>query len=309
MDSVLNLYISIFANYWSVDEPQKINLMTWLTSAKYEKEVEAIRAIEDKSSRDKLKAKLPAITVSGTFSKRCKAGLIQHSGLIAIDIDWKDNQHIGNFYELKTELCKIQNVAYCGLSVSGRGYFVVIPIDYPERHEAHFDALREDFDKFRIVIDDSCRNVDRLRGYSYDPDGYFRHDAKPYSKYIEPTPQTYTPRNNSFPIGSEAEKVEAILQQIEMNRIDITSSYQTWRDIGFALANEFGQAGRDYFHRVSQFHSKYNFQETDKQFDRGLKGKGGKTIATFYKIAEEYGITYKNALRGSQKPVTAKIER
>lgn len=306
MDSVLNLYISIFANYWSVDEPKKIKLLTWLTSAKYAKEVAKIRATEDKATRDKLKAKLPAATISGIFSKRCKTGLFQHSGLIAIDIDGKDNEHIGNFDDLKAELCKVKNVAYCGLSVSGRGYFVIIPIAYPERHEQHFDALKEDFAKFRIVIDDSCRNVDRLRGYSYDPDAYFNHHATPYHRYVQPAPQSYTPLYTTAPIGSEADKVEAILKQIEINRIDITGSYQTWRDIGFALANEFGQAGRDYFHRASQFHSKYNFQETDKQFNKGLKGKGGKTIATFYKIAEEYGITYKNALRGSQKPVAAK---
>lgn len=308
MDSVLNLYISIFANYWSVDEPKKIDLLTWLTSAKYAKEVAKIRATEDKAIRDKLKAKLPAVTISGIFSKRCKEGLFQHSGLIAIDIDGKDNEHIGNFDDLKAELCKVKNVAYCGLSVSGRGYFVIIPIACPERHEAHFDTLREDFAKFRIVIDDSCRNVDRLRGYSYDPDAYFNHHATPYHRYVQPALQSNPPRRTDAPIGSEADKVETILRQIEMNRIDITNGYQAWRDIGFAFANAFGQAGRDYFHRVSQFHSKYNFQEADKQFDRGLKGKGGKTIATFYKIAEEYGITYKNVLKGSQTVnVAAKI--
>lgn len=297
MKSVLNKQITIFANYFSADNPKEINLLTWLTSAKYEKEVAEIRAIEDKSGRDKLKAKLPAITASGTFSTRCKAGLIQHSGLIALDIDWNDNQHLRNFSELKSELIKIKNVAYCGLSVSGRGYFVIIPIAYPHRHEQHFDALKEDFVSHNIVIDVSCRNVDRLRGYSYDPNGFFRHDAPAYCKTIEAKPQEYTPRNTSLPIGNESTKVEAILKQIEANRIDITGNYQDWFAIGCALANEFGEGGRDYFHRTSQFHSEYNIAATDKQFDYCKRGKGGKTIATFYEISERYGLYYKHYLR------------
>ena len=168
---------------------------------------------------------------------------------------------------------EIKNVAYCGVSVSGRGYFVIIPIAYPERHEQHFDALKAAFQKFGIVIDESCRNVDRLRGYSYDPDAYFNEQAKPYSRYIAPQPQAYTPQCNCLPIGNEADKVEAILKQIEANRIDITAGYHTWRDLGFAFANEFGEAGRDYFHRVSQFYTGYDIQKTDAQFNKGLKGK------------------------------------
>lgn len=297
MKSVLDIPVSIFANYRSPDNPKTVNLLVWLTSAKYAKEVATIRQIEDKATRDKLKAKLPAITASGMFLRRETKGLIQHSKLIAIDIDGKDNQHIGNFSDLKNELCKIKNVAYCGLSVSGTGYFVIIPIAHPERHQQHFDALKEDFERFHIQIDQSCRNVDRLRGYSYDSEAYFNHSAKVYKRYIEPQAERYQKSQQQYLQTDESVKVEAILKQIEANRIDITGTYQDWFAIGCSLANEFGEAGRDYFHRTSQFHSKYNIAETDKQFDYCKRGKGGKSIATFYELSERYGLYFKHHLR------------
>ena len=76
---------------------------------------------------------------------------------------------------------------------------------------------------------------------------------------------------------------EKIITEIEMNQTDIAPSYAEWRDIGFALAEEFQEAGRDYFHRVSQFNSSYNQKECDEQFSSCLKAKGnGISIKTFY---------------------------
>jgi hypothetical protein len=85
--------------------------------------------------------------------------------------------------------------------------------------------------------------------------------------------------------------VELIIQRIEAQNIDITSTYADWRDIGFALSDEFGESGRDYFHRVSRFFPQYNPTECDKQFDNCLKAKGhGINIQTFYYKAKQAGI-------------------
>lgn len=55
--------------------------------------------------------------------------------------------------------------------------------------------------------------------------------------------------------------------------------------ICFAFANEFGEGGRDFFHKVSKISSKYNQKDCDDQYDKCLKSNGeGITIATFFPL-------------------------
>ncbi|MCG8328654.1 MAG: tyrosine-type recombinase/integrase [Chitinophagales bacterium] len=122
LKSVLDVEVSCFKSYRS-NEPKPVNLLTWLTSDKYADQIKALRSIADKGKRDKIKSSLPAITISGSFYPiRKEEHLVKHSGLLCIDIDPKGNEHIMNFPMLKEELFKIQNVAYAGLSASGKGF-------------------------------------------------------------------------------------------------------------------------------------------------------------------------------------------
>jgi hypothetical protein len=186
-DSILNIEVSCFADYNTPDNPRPVNLLQWLTNAKYAEKVATIRNIADKEQRDRLKATLPAITPSGLFSYRAKKNLIQHSGFIQIDIDPKGNEAIGNYRDLKKEICKISNIAYCGLSVSGKGYWGLIPIEQPDKHYQYFKLIEKWFKDKGLIIDKAPKSVSALRGYAYDQDGYFNHAAKPFKRfYIEP---------------------------------------------------------------------------------------------------------------------------
>lgn len=85
--------------------------------------------------------------------------------------------------------------------------------------------------------------------------------------------------------------VEQIIQQIEANQIDIATAYSDWRNIGFAFADEFGESGRDYFHRISRFYADYSANDCDRQFDNCLKAKGqGISLKTFFYHAKQAGI-------------------
>ncbi|WP_452226157.1 DUF3987 domain-containing protein [Lacinutrix cladophorae] len=85
--------------------------------------------------------------------------------------------------------------------------------------------------------------------------------------------------------------IESYISAIEQSSTDITGSYATWRDLGFALAEEYGEAGRDYFHRISKNYVGYDTKECDAQFDKCLNAKGhGITIATFYHYAHQSGV-------------------
>jgi predicted P-loop ATPase len=82
------------------------------------------------------------------------------------------------------------------------------------------------------------------------------------------------------------------VQEIVSRRIDLTESYEQWLRIGFAIADKFGEGGRGYFHQVSQFNSSYSTRVCDKQYSNCLKAKkSGITIATFYFLAKQAGIT------------------
>ena len=93
-------------------------------------------------------------------------------------------------------------------------------------------------------------------------------------------------------VQTDKTEVEKIIQQIEEKHIDLASAYSDWRNIGFALADEFGDEGRDYFHRISQFYSDYSPAECNRQFDACLSSKGqGVSLKTFFYHAKQAGVS------------------
>lgn len=108
----------------------------------------------------------------------------------------------------------------------------------------------------------------------------------------EPTsgkPKTqYTPTKNA---NNTHYEVEIVIQRIEAHQIDLTCNYADWFKIGFAFASEFGEAGRNYFHRLSRFHPDYDVASSNRQFDKCLKGgKSGVSIKSFFGAAKDAGI-------------------
>lgn len=61
--------------------------------------------------------------------------------------------------------------------------------------------------------------------------------------------------------------------------------------MGFALSDEFGEDGRDYFHRLSSFYPGYSYEEANAQYNRCLTSKGhGITIKTLFYLAQKAGV-------------------
>ena len=142
-----------------------------------------LRLCTDTERKRQIKMSLPQATISGVFSPtRSAENLVRHSGLICIDIDRKENEHIENFDMLIEDvLSRIEEVAYAAHSVSGEGYFVIIPLRYPQLHKAQFEQLVRVFADMGIHIDRACSDVCRLRCQSYDERPYMNIDAKPFS--------------------------------------------------------------------------------------------------------------------------------
>ena len=85
--------------------------------------------------------------------------------------------------------------------------------------------------------------------------------------------------------------LELIAARIEAAALDIAPTYPDWRDLGFALADALGEAGRTYYHRLSCFYPSYSQTETDHQYTNCLKAHGhGITIKTLYHLAKTAGV-------------------
>jgi len=101
--------------------------------------------------------------------------------------------------------------------------------------------------------------------------------------------QTFNPQD--WLQSDSRSDIELVVYRIEASHTDITGSYEDWRNIGFALADEFGEGGRDFFHRISKFYAKYSLTDCNNQFDQCLKSKGhGITIKTVFHLAKQAGI-------------------
>lgn len=293
-----NVLVSRFNNFKST-QSQTMSLYDWLNDTSNVKLVDYIRSQESKEERSIMKAKLPATTPSGVFTVRKASGLVAHSGLICIDIDSGDNPDIADFEELRSDLGKIVNIAYSALSVSGKGVYCLIPIKYPEKHKEHFQALKIIFEQLGIVLDKACGDVCRLRIYSYDSNAYINEGAIPFEltfdrnnkreKALVKTNYDSEPRNTVFP-NSTRTRVIKVITQINLNHVDITESYEQWFQIGCALAHEFGEEGREFFHLVSENHPKYHTDVTDRKFSECLQNPYSYTIGTFFYWAEQYGL-------------------
>jgi hypothetical protein len=266
-----------------------MTLGEFLFSDKYKNEIESLRAMEDAEERKKRKMSLPQATISGIFAPTRKAcNLIEHSGLLCVDLDKKDNQEVTWFDSLDKEWHNLPQILYAAHSVGGRGWFAIFRLAHPERHRSQFAALEHDFAREGLTIDRSCRDLCRLRVITYDASPYINRKAIPYDKvWTEPEP-VHVPYRGC----DDTQRVEACCREIASRGIDITAGYDNWFHIGAALAS-LGESGRGYFHLCSSQNEGYKAAETDRKFNSLLKDVRRISIGTFFHICSQYGITGK----------------
>lgn len=313
-----NLAVSTFQNYTSTNSNGKINIWKWLLDINlgYKDIVDKIRISDNDKVKKQLKAMLPAITPSGIFSQRKAHLLEEYTGIICIDIDGKDNPQVTDIEKLKLELVTNPHILYCGLSVSGNGLFCLIPLAYPDKHKNHFNAIEKDFKDQGIIIDSSCSDISRLRGYSYDTKPYLNLKALPYKSLIEETInipivshkiffsnidlkkellkpmdlniQVLAPSFNTYNAKS---RIKNLINIINNQKIDITSKYHDWFTICNILLNVFREdEAEQYFHAISQYYPKYNYRECQNLFFKCLYSRYKHRTETIFKIAKQYGV-------------------
>jgi hypothetical protein len=287
------MQITFLPNIRQSDKHHTITIADYFAlvrSGQYLPQIEAYRDTRalSKDEQAAAKIKIPAVTISGTFKANVSnANLLQHSGLICIDFD-----AVEDVAQLKRELEKDQYTYAALLSVSGNGLAALVKIE-PEQHLAAFEGLKAYyFRNYTQLIDASCKNVSRLRFLSYDPMLYHNPEAKTFKEY--PKKAAKPKVVNTVLTGNEFDE---LIEKICRGGYDLTEGvYANYLAIGFALASEFGERGREYFHAVSAQNNKYDHNKADRQYNYCLRDTGQQkvTIGSFYYLAKQAGVELKS---------------
>lgn len=257
---------------------------TYIQNGRWQDRVLAVR--NGKSD----KREVPSVTVSGLFQdRRRRENLSVHSGIIGIDLDAQDNPDLAS---IRFRLEQDSHCYACHTSVGGYGLVWYVKVS-PDKHLEAFQAIERHLaNEYGAVVDPSGKDVSRLRFISYDPDLYLNKSAKKWSKYLNKAQRAHqeAPRVVAY----HSEDIAYILEQVSSRGANIAEDYHSWLHVSFALASEFGEDGRSYFHAVSAQSGKYEREKCDKQYDIALRrsegGAGGVGIGTFFYYCQQAGI-------------------
>ena len=124
------------------------------------------------------------------------------------------------------------------------------------------------------------------------------HDWQPAPAVIPRQYKTQTAKPQHNNVSSD---VDIVVSRIECTGVEIAPTYADWLRLGFALASEFGESGRGYYHRLSVYYSDYTPEGTETQYDKCLRSRGhGITIKTFFQLARNAGVDLNTRKRDEQ---------
>jgi hypothetical protein len=241
------------------------------------------RAVKQKGNEEeykKLKNTSKCVTGSAILNEGAKTdnNIKSMNGLIVIDIDDQINEDIKN-----DDYTYIYHKSF-----GGDGLCIFVRIN-PDKFEDSFDGLADYYHKnYNITIDQSCKNRNRLRYLSYDPDIFVNDKAK---KFIAKEVKKFqAPKETNF-IYTKSD-FDFILEQIKERHIDLCNEdYHTYIRVGLSLFDKFGISGEETFHFICQFGNKYNREKCAKDWKGLCKNSTGKVkIGTFYYYCKQANI-------------------
>lgn len=171
-------------------------ILDGIHNGRWAAQVHAVREAYAHGGKDEAsgpKKKLPGALFSGTFDKRSSEHLVQHSGLICIDLD-----DLGPSLEGTRDLiAQDPHTLAAFVSPTGTGLKVVFRCDPLQPHSRSFRAAeRYVLENYGLNIDPACKDVARLCFVSHDPEALIAEDAEPLPyppekvEFTAPAPST-----------------------------------------------------------------------------------------------------------------------
>ena len=284
----MTMNVSYFSCVAQSHKPQgSLPLSSILFSERVRAKVEALRALPYGSAEfSQAKRSMPCYTPSGVFSVRNSEGLIKHSGMLCIEWD-----KVEDCQKLKGSLGILPFIYYAGLSCSGRGVFALVKIADPTKHRAYFRAMADYFGGVGYQVDESGKDVCRLRVASYDAEPIFNPDSEVWRELPRMVAPTYVPR---LATATDERLLLAGVDYITRNGIDITAGRNNWLSIGSCVKSIMGAGGEDVFVSLSRYHPKYREYDARKTY-RTISGSGY-GIGVFASACSRAGVPKLNEL-------------
>jgi len=255
------------------------NYIDIVKNGKYQDLVLTARSVKkDVQKYKELKNQMPVITGSAVMNQGSKnaSNILELNGLIVIDID--DNVDL----QLLNKINEDKYTFVSHRSFGGDGLCVFIKIN-PNKFLESFNEIGQYYwDTFNIMIDQSCKNKNRLRFLSYDP--YIFQNEKAV-KFIAKTKEKKIVKKDFIFVQDDFSQIIDKLKGIDLCQDD----YKRYCDIGFAIGSKFGDSGLNYFKAICQNGSKYVEKDIEKHYKNFCKG-GNITIGTFYHYVKSEGI-------------------
>lgn len=295
-----------FSMYKSLADsaPQTVTLdefRSLVTDGDYADLIARLRGEPDEERQKALKKMLPCVTVSGEFSGgHHTEHFVNHSGLICLDFDDKDNPSIhGCADQWRDKLTKDEFVRMAFVTARGNGVAAVCRIE-ADRHSEAFDALSAYFkSRHGLIIDKQCRDVTRLRFLSWDPDVSENGHARTFKRYalaaeIKPEAKREIPEAAALTLSKDRrEEILAALERV------CPDDRQAWLDVGMAVQSEApGLEGFNLWRIWSEFNDasgKFNEKDLERVW-KSFGRRGGVNIETLF------GLAYKTGWKGPQAP-------
>ena len=159
--------------------------------------IEVIRAEPDEAKKKRLKAKLMAFCVCGTFSVRQIEGLQIYAGLVHVDVDKLNPLQMIEFVEI---LRNSPFIALFFVSPSGKGFKIFAWVNTPA--EQHLQAWTQ-FNKYisdllGVVTDTSPKSIASLCFFSHDQKAFYNENSEIFEVKEVIEPEQTTKANDSL---------------------------------------------------------------------------------------------------------------
>lgn len=236
--------------------------------------------------------------------------------VLCIDIDAtkpgeapNGNEWVTDWNQVKKDLGALPWVAYAGISAGGCGVFLLIPIalddaqSYAEYYNAWAYLLRKNFN---LVTDPSCKNRNRLRYMTWEPDPVINHAALVWDKFLQAPQDWRGTAQLATPCSLDTEQKNMVREAVEYctrNGVNMAESYDEWLHLAAFFAHCWDDPeGAGLFHALAAQSPKYRTGENERKLRNLARMHPNPVkIGTFVKMCKDNGVP----VRGCSAPAAS----
>lgn len=291
-------------------------LFDWIRNGKYKQQIEAIRAERDPKKQSAMKQRLDYFTPSVLCTERNNQNITDHTGVLCMDVDGKDNPNLTP-EKMRVTVMNDPLLHPWGIfrSALGKGIKMFLRYDatkYSVEDCAHA-VMQYMADACHITADRACCDATRACFVSDDPELYLSTSnlecavdvavwlprfeklrGKPEKipgsvhKYI---PSAVPDVEEDAPISVDdvllLEHVNAVVDRIDR---DIAPEYEDFMRLGMSLAT-LGEPGREAFVKCCSHYKGEQTRDLNKFYDDCMRERRGDiSIATFFELCCAAGV-------------------